>query len=90
MALPAFGDIPDLIGRDFDEVIHILWPKAYADEIVRRFRRTLETGEPHIEPEHVEQRLDRRVTEYYEWRSAAFRCQATGAAWCATSAIFRR
>jgi PAS domain S-box-containing protein len=68
VAAPAFGDIPGLIGRDFDEVIHILWPKAYADEIVHIFRRTLETGEPHIEPEHVEQRLDRGVTEYYEWR----------------------
>jgi len=68
VAAPAFGAIPGLIGRDFDEVIHILWPKAYADEIVRIFRRTLETGEPHIEPEHVEQRLDRGVTEYYEWR----------------------
>ena len=49
-------------------MIHILWPKAYADEIVRIFRRTLETGEPHIEPERVEQRLDRGVTEYYEWQ----------------------
>jgi PAS domain S-box-containing protein len=68
VAAPAFGDIPGLIGRDFDEVIHILWPKAHADEIVRIFRRTLETGEPHIEPEHIEQRLDRGVTEYYEWR----------------------
>jgi PAS domain S-box-containing protein len=68
VAVPAFGDIPELIGRDFDEVIHILWPKAYADEIVRIFRRTLETGEPHIEPEHIEERLDRGVTEYYEWR----------------------
>ena len=68
VAAPAFGAIPGLIGRDFDEVIHILWPKAYADEIVRIFRRTLETGEPHIEPEHIEQRLDRGVTEYYEWR----------------------
>ena len=68
VAAPVFGAIPDLIGRDFDEVIHILWPKAYADEVTRIFRRTLETGEPHIEPERVEQRLDRGVTEYYEWR----------------------
>jgi PAS domain S-box-containing protein len=68
VAAPTFGAIADLIGRDFDEVIHILWPKAYADEIVRIFRRTLETGEPHIEPERIEQRLDRGVTEYYEWR----------------------
>jgi PAS domain-containing protein len=47
-ARAVFGDIPDLIGRDFDEVIHILWPKAYADEIVRRFRHTLETGVPYV------------------------------------------
>src|SRR5678815_5695992 len=38
------------------------------DRIVRMFRLTLETGEPHFEPERVEQRLDRGVTEYYEWR----------------------
>ncbi|HEY8252041.1 MAG TPA: ATP-binding protein, partial [Burkholderiales bacterium] len=68
VAAPAFGDIPGLIGRDFDEVIHILWPKAYADEVVRIFRRTLETGEPHVVPERIEQRLDRGVTEYYEWQ----------------------
>ena len=24
--MPVFGDIPDLIGRDFAEVMHILWP----------------------------------------------------------------
>ncbi|HWB85148.1 MAG TPA: ATP-binding protein [Bryobacteraceae bacterium] len=67
-ALPVFGDIPGLIGRDFCEVIHILWPKAYADEIVRIFRRTLETGEPYSVPEHAEQRLDRGIREYYEWQ----------------------
>lgn len=67
-ALPVFGDIPDLIGRDFDEVIHILWPQAYADEIVQRFRHTLETGEPYIVPERGEKRLDRGATESYEWQ----------------------
>ncbi|MBA3259453.1 MAG: PAS domain S-box protein, partial [Gemmatimonadales bacterium] len=67
-ALPVFGDIPDLIGRDFDEVIHVLWPKVYADEVVRLFRHTLETGEPYATPEQIEQRLDRGVTEYYEWQ----------------------
>jgi PAS domain S-box-containing protein len=67
-AVPVFGDIPDLIGRDFDEVIHILWPKRYADEIVKLFRHTLQTGEPYSTPERIEQRLDRGVTEYYEWQ----------------------
>ncbi|MEK0084754.1 PAS domain S-box protein [Benzoatithermus flavus] len=67
-ARPIFGDIPDPIGRDFDEVIHILWPKACADEVVERFRHTLETGEPYFVPELVEERRDRGVTEYYEWQ----------------------
>ncbi|MGP8049156.1 MAG: PAS domain-containing protein [Desulfobaccales bacterium] len=68
IALPVFGDIPDLIGRDFDEVIHILWEKGYADEIARIFRHTLQTGEPYETPESAEFRADREVVEYYEWR----------------------
>ena len=67
-ALPMFGDIPDLIGADFDAIIHRVWAQEYADEIVTLFRRTLETGKPYQMPERVEHRLDRRVTEYYEWR----------------------
>ncbi len=67
-ALPVFGDFPDLIGRDFDEVIHVLWGREYADELVRLFRRTLETGEPYYAPERIEERRDRGVTEYYEWQ----------------------
>ena len=69
VAVPVFGDIPGgVIGRDFDEVMHILWAKEYADEIVESFRRTLETGEPYITPERAEFRIDRQVIEYYEWR----------------------
>jgi PAS domain S-box-containing protein len=67
-ALRVFGDIPDLIDRDFDEVIHRRWSQAYADEIVRLFRHTLATGEPYLTPEGGEERRDRGVTEYYEWQ----------------------
>ena len=68
IARAAFGEIPALIGRDFDEVIHILWEQEYADEIVRRFRHTLETGEPYMTPERIEERRDRGILEYYEWQ----------------------
>ena len=62
VALPVFGDIPGgVIGRDFDEVIHILWDKEYADEMVHIFRHTLATGEPYVTPERAERRLDRGV-----------------------------
>ena len=68
-ALPVFGDIPGgVVGRDLDEIIHILWEKNYADEVVRLFKRTLATGEPYITKQHTEIRADRGVTEHYEWR----------------------
>ena len=67
-ALAVFGQIPDLIGRNFDEVIHILWKKEEADDVVRRFRHTLKTGEPYAVPEFIEERLDRGVTEQYRWQ----------------------
>jgi len=67
-ALPVFGNIPDLIGRDLNEVMHILWPGDYADEVVRIFRHTLETGEPYQTTESVHHRRDRDLKEFYEWR----------------------
>lgn len=68
VALPAVEEIPDLIGRDFGEVLSILWPAPVAQETERIFRRTLETGEPHHTPELAAVRADRGVTEYYDWR----------------------
>jgi PAS domain S-box-containing protein len=68
VAMPVFGGLADLIGRDFDEVLHILWEEPYADEVGRIFRHTLETGESYHTPQRAQLRADRRVTEYYEWR----------------------
>ena len=67
-ARAIFGDIPDLIGSDFEDVIHILWQKDHADEIVRLFRHTLASGEPYVTPECAEERRDRGSTESYEWQ----------------------
>ena len=69
VARPTFGEISDLIGRDFSEVMHILWEAESADEIVQIFRHTLATGESYQTPERIQPRLDRKVTEYYEWRA---------------------
>src|SRR4029078_12183692 len=68
IALSVFGDIPNLIGRDFHEVVHMISEKPYADEQLRIFQHTLKTGEPYIAPERIERRFDRGVTESYEWR----------------------
>jgi len=67
-ALRAFGEIPNLIDRDFEEVTHLMWDKKYADEVVAIFRNTLRTGEAYQTPERIEHRIDRDITEYYEWR----------------------
>jgi PAS domain S-box-containing protein len=68
MACSVFGAGTNWIGRDFDGLIHALWPNPYADDLLRQFRRTLETGESYIHPEHSEERLDRRQLEHYEWQ----------------------
>ena len=69
VALPVFGDIPGgVVGRDFGEIIHGMLRKESADEIVGIFRSTLETGGSHVAPERSEHRVDRNVTEHYEWR----------------------
>ena len=67
-ARPMFGNAFDLVGQDLPEVIHRLWPQAYADEIVWHFRHTLRSGEPYHLAERAETRLDRGVVEYYEWQ----------------------
>jgi hypothetical protein len=69
VASSVFGDVPGgVVGRDFDEVIHILWERKYADEIVSIFRRMLKTGES-IASERSEYRADRGVIESYDWRA---------------------
>jgi PAS domain S-box-containing protein len=67
-ALRVFGNIPDLIGRDFEEVLHLLWDEKFTAEVVAIFKNTLITGEPYQTPERIEHRVDRNATEYYEWR----------------------
>lgn len=67
VALPVFGDMENLVGRDFEEVIRILWTRDFADEIVQRFRYTLATGEPFAAPEQIRERRDRGTTEAYKW-----------------------
>ena len=70
IAAPAFGDIPGgILDRDLGEITHMIWEKAYADEIVRIFRHTLETGEPYVAAERAEFRIDRGHIEYCEWRA---------------------
>ena len=68
-ARPVFGKVaPPLVGRDFSEIIHVLWPRRAADQVVERFRHTLKTGEPYQAAEFTERRKDTGVREIYEWQ----------------------
>jgi len=63
----AFRNVRPVIGRDFSEAMHILWPESTASEILARFRHTLETGEPYYSPPFVHPRHDVEIVESYEW-----------------------
>ncbi|WP_435021886.1 ATP-binding protein [Tundrisphaera sp. TA3] len=67
-ARPAFGEIPGLIGRDLDGVLHAIWPDGFADEAVARFRATLATGRPHLVAEEALVRRGSGEAEYFEWQ----------------------
>ena len=68
VAMSAFGNIPDVIGRDFAEVMHILLPEARANEHLERFRHTLATGKPYVVSELIEKRVGQQMVEYYDWQ----------------------
>jgi PAS domain S-box-containing protein len=63
----AFRNVPEVVGRPFDEAMRILWPEAVADEIVAIFRHTLDTGQPFHSSDFVQARQDVDAVEGYEW-----------------------
>ena len=63
----AFRNVRPVIGRNFAEAMHILWPDEVAEEIIGHFRHTLETGEPYYSPQFVYPRYDVEIVESYEW-----------------------
>jgi PAS domain S-box-containing protein len=67
-AQKVFRNIRPLIGRDFAEVLRIIWEEPFATEAINHFRHTLETGEPYTAPNTVEQRRDIEGVEAYDWR----------------------
>lgn len=65
---PAFRNVQPVIGRDFAEVMHTIWPADFANEAIAVFRHTLETGEPYVAPGLTENRKDLGDQESYEWQ----------------------
>lgn len=64
----VFAGIRPLIGRDFEEIIRVIWPEPFASEVLKRFHHTLDTGEAYVAPSTVECRADIGEVEAYDWR----------------------
>mgnify|MGYP003575462340 CR=1 FL=1 len=67
-AQKVFAGVHPLIGRDFAEVIRVVWAEPFATEVIARFRQTLASGEPFAAPTSVERRADSGEQEAYDWR----------------------
>ena len=65
--MPTFSGMKNPLGRTIEEIARIQWPKETADEIIARFRHTLETGEAFFASGFAEERIDRHRREYYDW-----------------------
>jgi PAS domain S-box-containing protein len=64
----VFVGIDPLIGRDFADIIDILWTQPFAAKVIEHFRRTLKTGEAYVDRGSVEQRANAEQVEAYHWR----------------------
>ena len=67
-AQKVFSTVRPLLGRDFAEILRILWPEPFASEAIALFRHTLATGEPYRAPSTVERRHDIGEVESYDWK----------------------
>ena len=63
----AFRNVRPVIGCDLGEAMRTMWPESVADEVMSRFRHTLETGERFYSRDFVQRRLDVQVVQAYEW-----------------------
>lgn len=67
-AQKVFENVRPLIGRDFEDVLRLIWPEPFASEAIGHFRNTLETGTQFVAPSTVERRADIGASEAYDWR----------------------
>lgn len=67
-AVQILGEALHPIGLNFEELMHRVWNREYADAILHKCRRTLQSGGYGTMPEVQARRTGRPELEYYEWR----------------------
>ena len=65
----AFANVRPVIGRPFEETVRVMWPEPVATDVVREFRRTLDTGESYYSKNFIKPRADKDQLEAYEWET---------------------
>lgn len=73
IAAPTFAQVTEPIGRDFNEIMEILWGPEVGAQCVSVFRHTLLTGERYISPPFAEHRYDLGIDQVYEWETQRIR-----------------
>jgi len=68
VAAASFGFIPDVLGRDFEEVMRLVWREGLAVDVIDEFRRTLESGSPFRATDVAAAGDKPGVSAYYDWR----------------------
>jgi PAS domain S-box-containing protein len=71
MARTFFGDIPDLLGCDIEQITRRLWPAAHANELLKRVRHTLATGEMSVMSDLFDHSLGAKAS--YRYRGSIHR-----------------
>ena len=69
LARPVFAAAEPVIGRDFGEVMQILWGPELGPQLADIFRHTLATGERYVSPRFTNQRHDLGVEKSYDWEA---------------------
>ena len=64
----VFKSVAPIIGRDFAEVMRVLWPEPFAREAIAHFRHTLATGQRYRAPSSSQLRADIDIVESYDWQ----------------------
>jgi PAS domain S-box-containing protein len=64
----VFSSIDPLIGRDFAEILRIIWQEPFATEAINRFHHTLATGESYYSPTIIEPRANIEEIQAYDWQ----------------------
>ena len=67
-AVATFAGVDPLLGRDYAEILRIIWPEPFATKAIEIFRHTIATGERFVSERFAERRADRGQEEAYDWR----------------------